>query len=86
MGVYVDDLLVKSTNEVDHIANLEESFNNLGHHWIKSNLNKCTFDVIIGMFLAFMVTEHGIETNLKKNLVNLGYVASNLQERSPAAN
>lgn len=66
MEVYIDDLLVKSVKEVNHITDLEEAFNNLRHHQMKLNPSKCTFCVMAGKFLSFMVTEHGIKANPKK--------------------
>lgn len=68
MDVYVDDMLVKSTQETDHIVNLEEAFSNLHHHQMKLNSSKCTFGVTGSKFLNFMVTQRGIEANLLINL------------------
>lgn len=47
---------IKSANEGNHIANLEEAFDNLCHHQMKLNLNKCTLKVMVGKFLNFIVT------------------------------
>lgn len=55
MEVYVDDILVKSTKVEYHIANLEKAFNELRHHHVKLNANKCTFGVTLGKFLRLMV-------------------------------
>jgi hypothetical protein len=53
--VYVDDMLVKSIQATNHIADLEEPFNTLRSYKIKLNLAKCTFEVSSAKFLGFMV-------------------------------
>ena len=60
MEVYLDDMLVKSTDAKDHIRNLEESLSVLRKNRIKFNPTKCTFRVSLGKFLGFLVTERGI--------------------------
>ena len=64
--VYVDDMLVKSKEEEDHLDNLKETFNTLRQYSMKLNLPKCAFGVSSGKFLGFMVSQKGIETNLEK--------------------
>ena len=54
--VYVDDMLVKSLREDDHLSDLQETFNILRAYNMKLNLNKCVFGVIAGKFLRFMVS------------------------------
>ena len=54
--VYVDDMLVKSLRENDHINNLKETFNTLHSYNMKLNPNKCVFGVTVGKFLGFMVS------------------------------
>ena len=66
MEVYVDDMLVKSTEEDRHITDLKEAFGELRKHQIKLNPNKCTFGVTIEKFLKFLITQRGIEANLEK--------------------
>ena len=53
--VYVDDKLVKSLREDDHLDNLKETFDTLKSYNMKLNPNKCTFRVTVGKFLGFMV-------------------------------
>ena len=53
---YVDDMLVKSLREDDHLSDLQETFNILRAYNMKLNLNKCVFGVIAGKFLRFMVS------------------------------
>ena len=43
--VYIDDMLVKSQREDDHLENLKEIFNTLCFYNMKLNPSKCTFGV-----------------------------------------
>ena len=63
---YVDDMLVKSLREDDHLSDLQETFDTLQAYNMKLNLNKCAFRVTTGKFLGFMVSQKGIEVNLEK--------------------
>ncbi|KAL0415849.1 UNVERIFIED_CONTAM: hypothetical protein Slati_3416800 [Sesamum latifolium] len=65
MEVYVDEMLVKSTEE-DHLKNLEQAFGIMRAYGIKLNPSKCTFGVRGGKFLGYMVSEKGIEANPEK--------------------
>ncbi|KAL0374129.1 UNVERIFIED_CONTAM: Retrovirus-related Pol polyprotein from transposon gypsy [Sesamum radiatum] len=65
MEVYVDDMLVKST-EVDHLRNLKQAFEIMRAYGMKLNPSKCTFGVRGGKFLGYMVSERGIEANPEK--------------------
>ena len=64
--VYVDDMLVKSLDEGEHLDDLQETFNTLRRYNMKLNPSKCTFGVASGKFLGFMVSHRGIEANPKK--------------------
>ncbi|KAL0730557.1 hypothetical protein Bca4012_026650 [Brassica carinata] len=66
MEVYIDDMLVKSLDEHDHIAHLEECFARLNQHNMKLNPAKCRFAVASGEFLGYLVTYRGIEANPKQ--------------------
>ena len=54
--VYVDDILVKSIREDDHMDDLKETFNTLRSYNMKLNPNKYAFRVTAGKFLGFMVS------------------------------
>ena len=43
--VYVDDMLVKSQREENHLDDLKETFDTLHFYNMKLNLSKCTFGV-----------------------------------------
>ena len=64
--VYVDDMLMKSLREYDHLSDLQETFDTLRAYNMKLNLNKCVFGVTAGKFLGFMVSQRGIEVNPEK--------------------
>ena len=64
--VYVDNMLVKSLHEDDHLDDLRETFDTLRSYNMKLNPNKCAFGVTAGKFLGFMVSQRGIEVNPEK--------------------
>ena len=64
--VYVDDMLVKSLREDDHLSDLQETFDTLRAYNMKLNPNKCVFRVTAGKFLGFMVSQRGIKVNPEK--------------------
>ncbi|KAL2237224.1 UNVERIFIED_CONTAM: Transposon Tf2-12 polyprotein [Sesamum indicum] len=66
MEVYVDDMLVKSKQESDHLAHLGTTFSIIRAYGMKLNPAKCTFGVRGGKFLDYMVSERGIESKLEK--------------------
>ena len=66
MEVYVDDMLVKSKEELAHLDDLRETFTTLKQYQMKLNPSKCVLGVASGMFLGFMVSQRGIEANPEK--------------------
>ena len=54
--VYVHDMLVKSVKGMQHLDNLQETFNTLKRYKLKLNPSKCDFGVASGKFLGFMVS------------------------------
>jgi hypothetical protein len=63
---YVDDVVIKTTNEGQLIVNLTETFANLREFQWKLNPTKCVFGVPSGLLLGFMVRYRGIEANPTK--------------------
>jgi hypothetical protein len=63
---YVDDIIVKSTKEENHIANLQETFANFRQAGLKLNPEMCIFGVKKGKFLGCLVSTKGIEANPNK--------------------
>ena len=66
MEVYVDDMLVKSKEELAHLDVLKEKFTTVRQYQMKLNSNKCAFGVASRKFLGFMVSQRGIEANPEK--------------------
>ena len=64
--VYVDNMLVKSRREEDHLEDLRETFDTLRSYNMKLNPGKCAFEVMAEKFLGFMVLQRGIEANPDK--------------------
>ena len=64
--VYVDDMLVKSREEEDHLDDLRETFNTFRQYNMQLNPSKCAFGVSSGKFLGFIVSQRGIEANPEK--------------------
>ena len=54
--VYVDDMLVKSLHENDHLNDLQETFDTLRSYNMKLNPSKCVFGVTAEKFLGFMAS------------------------------
>jgi hypothetical protein len=50
------------------ISDLAETFDNLRNFKMKLNPNKCTFGVLLGKLLGYMVSHRGINPNLEKVL------------------
>jgi hypothetical protein len=63
---YVDDIIVKSTKQENHIADLQETFANLRQAGFKLNPEKCVFGVKKGKFLGCLVSTKGMEANPNK--------------------
>jgi hypothetical protein len=61
--VYIDDVVVKSTQQDDLVADLTETFANLRCYKIKLKPMKCTFEVPSGQLLGYVVSKRGIEPN-----------------------
>ena len=54
---YVDDMLVKSNDEADHLDDLRETFDTLHKYKMKLNPSKCVFAISSGKFLGFIVSQ-----------------------------
>ena len=66
MEAYIDDMIVKSKEPNDHVADLRETFSTLRQHNMKLNPKKCVFGVPSGKFLGFLIDQRGIEANPDK--------------------
>ena len=61
--IYIDDMVVKSKLESEHINDLRNIFGILRRHKLRLNASKCFFGVGSRKFLGYMVTHRGIEVN-----------------------
>ncbi|GAU10075.1 hypothetical protein TSUD_423040, partial [Trifolium subterraneum] len=66
LEVYIDDMIVKSEEEIDHTVHLKRVFDQARKFNMRFNPEKCTFGVKAGKFLGFYLTERGIEANPDK--------------------
>ena len=55
--VYIDDMLLKSKDETNHLENLKETFSTLCKYSMKLNAAKCVFAIVLGKFLGYMVSQ-----------------------------
>ena len=62
--VYIDNMVVKSKVEFEHINDLEKIFEILRRHKLRLNVAKFSFGVGSGKFLGYMVTHLRIEVDL----------------------
>jgi len=63
---YVDDAIVKSKSDSEHLADLHETFCSLRKYRMKLNPKKCNFGVRAGKFLGVLVSARGIDANPEK--------------------
>ena len=54
-------MIVKSTDFLQHLTDLEQSFTRMWQHSLKMNPAKCAFGVSAGNFLGFLIQSQGIE-------------------------
>ncbi|CAL2270312.1 unnamed protein product [Prunus armeniaca] len=66
LEVYIDDVVIKSPEEGNHMTNLRRPFLRMRQHKLKMNPKKCVFGVQAGNFLGFLVHQRGIEIDKNK--------------------
>ena len=66
LEVYIDEFLLKSKEDADHINHLAKAFDILRKFWVKLNRAKCAFGVSSGKCLGNLVNKRGIEANPEK--------------------
>ena len=64
--VYVDEMIVKFKDRKGHIVNLRKFFERIKEYRLRLNPQMCTFGVIVGKFLGFLVSDRGIEVDPSK--------------------
>jgi hypothetical protein len=83
---YVDDIIVKSTKQENHVADLQETFANFRQAGLKLNPEKCVFGVKKGKFLGCLVSTKGIEAILRMEPPNSKKGAQRLVGRLSSLN
>ncbi|GLU22258.1 hypothetical protein SLE2022_383470 [Rubroshorea leprosula] len=63
MEIYIDDVVVKSNEDEEHLVHFELAFERMRKHGLKMNPLKCAFGVCIGNFLGYLVHERGLEVD-----------------------
>ena len=66
MDTYINDMVVKSIKDPNHIKDLTEVFTILKRHKLRLNTTKCAFGVSWRKFLGHSVTRRGIKANPKQ--------------------
>ncbi|CAN6542591.1 unnamed protein product [Malus baccata var. baccata] len=66
MEVYIDDIVVKSKTEEQHLIDLRHALTRMRVHKLKMNPKKCAFGVRAGNFLGFLVHQRGVEVDKNK--------------------
>uniref|UniRef100_A0A2N9G1K5 Reverse transcriptase domain-containing protein n=1 Tax=Fagus sylvatica TaxID=28930 RepID=A0A2N9G1K5_FAGSY len=85
--VYIDDMLIKSLREEDHVADLLQVFDILRRNRLRLNASKCTFGVSYGKFLGHMNISLGQQSRdriLAEFLAEFQYDLSNPSLLMPA--
>lgn len=71
--VFIDDILVYSTNWRDHLEHIRAVFNILDKHQFKVNLSKCSFAQTNLHYLGHIISQEGVATAQRKyQQLNLG--------------
>jgi hypothetical protein len=83
---YVDDIIVKSTKQENHIADLQETFANFRQAGLKLNPEKCVFGVKKDKFLGCLVSTKGIKVILRMEPPNTKKGAQRLAGRLASLN
>ncbi|GJR27052.1 hypothetical protein Tco_1103284 [Tanacetum coccineum] len=63
---YIDDMVIKSMEEADMIANIQEAFERLQKINMNLNPKKCSFRMEEGQFMGYLVSKQGIKANPAK--------------------
>jgi hypothetical protein len=61
LGIYIDDVIVKSDSMNNHLADLRLALERMRRYGLKMNPLKCAFAMSASKFLGFIIYEHGIE-------------------------
>ncbi|CAN6688414.1 unnamed protein product [Malus baccata var. baccata] len=67
MKVYIDDIVVKSKTEEQHLIDLRQALTRMRIHKLKMNPKKCAFGIRAGNFLGFLVHQRGVQVDKNKS-------------------
>jgi hypothetical protein len=79
---YVDDIIVKSTKQENHITDLQETFANFRQAGLKLNPEKYVFGVKKGKFLAVWFQQRGLKLTQARSKPSFEW-NSRAQRRGP---
>lgn len=57
--VYMDDMVIKSVQLVDHIKDSKQMFNVIRNYGIRFHHTKCVFGVTIEKFIGYLISARG---------------------------
>ena len=63
MDAYINDMVVKSKNELDYLKDLTEVFEIMREHKLRLNVAKCNFGVSSSKLLGHLVIRQRMEVN-----------------------
>jgi len=63
---YIDDILITSCLEEEHLCNLRKEFKRLQHHGLKLKVGKCAFMQDSVDFLGHTIVQRGLHTAAEK--------------------
>jgi hypothetical protein len=64
--LYINDIVVESASLDSHLVDLHLAFEKMCQYGLKMNPLKYAFGVSVGKFLGFIIHEHGIEIDHKR--------------------
>lgn len=68
-SVYIENIVVKSKQDIDHNEHLRKSFQRMWQHELKLNSLKCSFDFKARNNLGVLVHKRGVEVDKNKTKV-----------------
>ena len=61
--IYVNDMMVKSKVDSEHLGDLQVIFEIVRSYKLRSNASISSFGVVSGKFLVYIVTHKGVDVN-----------------------